>query len=738
MRISSEETNHILSPARKKAILLVSVLVMIAFVAPQQAVLVRPESQAQRFLQLINDYRLSEGMSALKLSSALTAAAQGHSNDMATRDYFSHTTPEGVTFDQRIREAGYAYSTALGENIAAGYETADSVFAAWKSSPGHNSNMLSAMFVVIGIGLAYNEQSTYGYYWTTDFGGYDDTGTQPPPPSPPTKSPSSLTIIVNSTSITVGAALSMSGSLTPHLASVSVVISFRHGGGAWTDLTVATTDQQGEFSYCWTNTPADPGSYEVRASWDGNELYYGSYAVTSFSVVRPSFSVTVSASLISVVVGGCDRNVTINVKSNYGFSSPVTMSVSDPPNGLLVGLSSRELQPVPSNNVSCVMSVVATWDAVPGDYHLNIWASSAQMSERVDVMLRVSLPPPNMTISVAPKVVLLPRVSEWNSTIRITVTSNSNYTLRPSLDVVGVPSGLTAVLYNDTPAIGRYGSHMSDICFVVTSAPPSAGNYTLQVMCRCGNVTESDNLALVVVEKLSSDLHMNVSSTLARYADRLVVNGSLVPAKRTEVVATLYCANGTPVVTSKVVTSDLGIFSCTIPISMGRGEYRLCVAWDGDGAYYGASSEEQIEVERIATVVTLHLNTTSLTVGQSLLVSGDVSDSLGFPVGDSDVSVTVRSKNATWSTVCRTNAAGEYNLTVREFTSGKYSVSSQFEGDPFHEPSQSPTADVEVLEQSQDWFIISYASFLGGGLVAVFISEHMHQASNHSGSPASQ
>jgi hypothetical protein len=714
---------------------------MIAFIAPQQAVLVRPESQAQRFVQLINDYRLSEGMSALKLSSALTAAAQGHSNDMATRDYFSHTTPEGVTFDQRIREAGYTYSTALGENIAAGYETADSVFAAWKSSPGHNSNMLSAMFVVIGIGLAYSEQSTYRYYWTTDFGGYDDTGIQPPPslpPGPPTKSPSSLTIIVNSTSITVGAALSMSGSLTPHLASVSVVISFRHGGGAWADLTVATTDQQGEFSYCWTNTPADPGSYEVRASWDGNELYYGSYAVTSFSVVRPGFSVTVSASLISVVVGGCDRNVTITVKSNYGFSSPVTMSVSDPPNGLLVGLSSRELQPVPSNNVSCVMSVVATWDAVPGDYHLNVWASSAQMSERIDVMLRVSLPPPNMTISVAPKVVLLPMVSEWNSTIRITVTSNSNYTLRPSLDVVGVPSGLTAVFYNDTPVIDRYGSHTSDICFVVTSAPPSAGNYTLQVMCRCGNVTESDNLTLVVVEKLPSDLQMNVNSTLARYGDRLVVNGSLAPAMKAEVVTTVYCANGTPVVTSKVVTSDLGIFSCTIPISMARGEYRLCVAWDGDGAYYGASSEEQIEVERIATVVTLHLNTTSLTVGKCLLLSGNVSDSLGFPVGDSDVSVVVRSKNATWSAVCRTNAAGEYSLTVREFASGKYSVSSQFEGDPFHESSQSPTADVEVLEQSQDWFIISYACFLGGGLVTVFILEYMRPVSDRSGSPVSQ
>jgi hypothetical protein len=660
---------------------------------------------------------LSEGRSALKLSSALTAAAQGHSDDMATRNYFSHTTPEGVTFDQRIREAGYTYSTALGENIAAGYETADSVFAAWKSSSGHNGNMLSSMFVVIGIGLAYNAQSTYRYYWTTDFGGYDGTGT-PPPPSPPARSSSSLTVIVNSTSMTAGAALTVLGSLTPQLAGVSVVISFGHGGGAWTDLTVVATDQQGGFSYCWTNTPTDPGSYEVRASWDGNELYYGSDAVASFSVVKPDFLVTVDASLLSLIIGEHGKNATINVKSNYGFSSRVAISVTGLPNGLLVWLSSQELQPTPNGDVSCIMSVRASWDTVPGDYRVHVWASSAQMSESVDVTLRVSLPPPNLTISAVPELVLLPRVSGWNMSLHVTVTSSSNYTLRPSLDMVGVPSGLTVVLYNDTPAIERYGSHTSDICFVVTSAPPSAGNYTVQVRCMCGNVTKTQNLTLVVVEKLLSALQVNVSSTLAKYGDRLVINGSLAPAQKTEVVATVYCANGTPVVTSKVVTSDLGAFSCAIPIGMARGKYTLCVAWAGDGAHYGASSEEQIEVERIATVVTLRLNATSIVVGQSLMLSGNVSDSLDGPVGNSNVSVTVRTETATWSTLCKTNAMGEYSVIVKDFTPGEYSVGSRYEGDPFHEPSQSSVTQVDVLEQSEDLISIQHALFLGGGLLA--------------------
>jgi MYXO-CTERM domain-containing protein len=57
----------------------------------------------------------------------------------------------------------------MGENIAAGYNTAQAVFEAWKSSPGHNENMLTADFLAIGIGLANVEGGRQAYAWTTDF-----------------------------------------------------------------------------------------------------------------------------------------------------------------------------------------------------------------------------------------------------------------------------------------------------------------------------------------------------------------------------------------------------------------------------------------------------------------------------------------------------------------------------------------------------------------------------------------
>jgi uncharacterized protein YkwD len=139
------------------------------------------DTQEKAFLTLVNNYRASKGLAALKASKALNVAAHFHSKDMGTRKYFSHTTktplPAGLTGSSpwdRMRDAGYGYNTSKGENIAAGYATAQKVFNAWKASSGHNANMLNAKFKVIGIGLATVSGSPYTNYWTTDFGGVVD------------------------------------------------------------------------------------------------------------------------------------------------------------------------------------------------------------------------------------------------------------------------------------------------------------------------------------------------------------------------------------------------------------------------------------------------------------------------------------------------------------------------------------------------------------------------------------
>jgi hypothetical protein len=131
------------------------------------------DSEEQAFLTLINNYRAQNGLGALKASYMLTRASAWKSKDLATNNYFAHDDLSR-TWSARIVDCGYGFNTWLGENIAAGYTTAQQVFDGWKSSPGHNANMLGANYTAIGIGRYYVQGSTYGWYWTTDFGGFSD------------------------------------------------------------------------------------------------------------------------------------------------------------------------------------------------------------------------------------------------------------------------------------------------------------------------------------------------------------------------------------------------------------------------------------------------------------------------------------------------------------------------------------------------------------------------------------
>jgi uncharacterized protein YkwD len=117
-------------------------------------------------LVIVNAERARAGCKALTVDSRLAAAARKHSADMAARDYFSHTTPNGVTFSQRIDAEGYRWSL-VGENIAAGQRDATEVMRDWMNSPGHRANILNCQFRNIGIGVVQNGKSPV---WTQDFG----------------------------------------------------------------------------------------------------------------------------------------------------------------------------------------------------------------------------------------------------------------------------------------------------------------------------------------------------------------------------------------------------------------------------------------------------------------------------------------------------------------------------------------------------------------------------------------
>lgn len=100
-----------------------------------------------------NIQRSNNGESALSMNGQLTQAAQAKANDMVARNYWSHVTPDGVQPWQFVANAGYSYS-ALGENLAYGFDTSTATVTGWMNSAPHRANVLNTSYTEVGFGIA--------------------------------------------------------------------------------------------------------------------------------------------------------------------------------------------------------------------------------------------------------------------------------------------------------------------------------------------------------------------------------------------------------------------------------------------------------------------------------------------------------------------------------------------------------------------------------------------------------
>ncbi len=128
-------------------------------------------------LCVLNAERARHRLRPLRLNYKLSRAAQRHSRAMARQRFFSHTSPGGASFVDRIRSTGYlsgATSWSVAENIAWGSgsrSTPRSIGTAWMNSPPHRTNILSSSYRAIGIGIASGTPvGGRGGTYTTDFG----------------------------------------------------------------------------------------------------------------------------------------------------------------------------------------------------------------------------------------------------------------------------------------------------------------------------------------------------------------------------------------------------------------------------------------------------------------------------------------------------------------------------------------------------------------------------------------
>ncbi len=94
-------------------------------------------------LYKINQYRLDNGLNPLSIDEKLYGLAKSHSQYMNQGNSLSHDN-----FEERFRKSRRSHCI---ENVGWNYSSPEAQLNAWKSSKGHNANLLDAKIRFAGI-----------------------------------------------------------------------------------------------------------------------------------------------------------------------------------------------------------------------------------------------------------------------------------------------------------------------------------------------------------------------------------------------------------------------------------------------------------------------------------------------------------------------------------------------------------------------------------------------------------
>jgi hypothetical protein len=240
------------------------------------------------------------------LDPILCKVARQKAADMASRGYYSHTTPDGYGPNWLVRQAGYTLpdyydQSAAGNNIEsvnAGHASAGDAWSSWMDSSGHRIHLLAqnsfyAEQTSIGVGFVDDPGSEWRYYWVV-------ISAPPSGPSVSIKTPKSGQEIT-------GSSLSITGTTSgkPAAARVEIRLENAAGTGEWITAT-------GTSSWSITLDALQPGSNTVRVrSLDSAEsvLDQASRSIRFVMLAPLTVNITGSGTVTKGFAGVSDREV---------------------------------------------------------------------------------------------------------------------------------------------------------------------------------------------------------------------------------------------------------------------------------------------------------------------------------------------------------------------------------------------------------------------------------------------
>ena len=122
--------------------------------------LITPTTKAieLEILELINDHRLSLGLSTLKDLKVVKSVAYSHTDYMVDNNVVSHDN----FYKRSTYLKEHAAAQKVSENVAYGYTSAQSVVSAWIKSEGHKAN-IEGDFTNFDVSAEQNDEGKWYY-----------------------------------------------------------------------------------------------------------------------------------------------------------------------------------------------------------------------------------------------------------------------------------------------------------------------------------------------------------------------------------------------------------------------------------------------------------------------------------------------------------------------------------------------------------------------------------------------
>ena len=114
--------------------------------------LTAPVATGNALVDEINRVRYENGVAPVNIDNALVGIAKERTSDMVTNNYYAHQSPNGLYFNDLMKQNRISYGFAC-ENLDLAFSGAESTYVAdWMASTkGHRECLLNAQVTKIGV-----------------------------------------------------------------------------------------------------------------------------------------------------------------------------------------------------------------------------------------------------------------------------------------------------------------------------------------------------------------------------------------------------------------------------------------------------------------------------------------------------------------------------------------------------------------------------------------------------------